>query len=142
MPTLGQIVAESRLSQGTFFTHIGAFFGRDILDAATRFHKGQALRKEAVLWTKLDGFRQGATLTVQVHPENYTTSSAAEEMSGKKQLFLVGRLTECETLAMRGQAYIIGHLHEEPRPGTQNTDHFGRLPWQMEVFPSLIYNFA
>jgi hypothetical protein len=94
LPTLGELVAGDRLTQGTFFIHIGAFNGRGILDAATRFRSGRSIEKEAVLWTKLDTFREGLTLTTQAHPENYTTSSAPDEMSGRKRLFLTGRLTE------------------------------------------------
>jgi hypothetical protein len=141
-PTLGELAADSRLAPGTFFTHIGPFMGKGISDAALRFHTGRALQREAVLWTKLDGFREGLTLTIQAHPENYTTASAPGEMSGKKRLFLVGRITDCETNNMRAQTYIIGHLHEEERKGAPSVDHFGRLPWQMEVFPLLIDNFA
>jgi hypothetical protein len=142
LPTLGQLVVEERLTQGVFFTHIGPFFGKGVLDASARFQSGRPVRKEAVLWTKLDGFREDLTLTVQAHPENYTTMSAPGELSGKKRLFLVGRLTDCETNDMRAQAYIIGHLHEEERKGAPTVDHFGRLPWQMEVFRSQVNNFA
>ncbi len=103
LPTLGELIAEGRACQGAFFTHIGPFFGRGIADAANRFHERRTHKKEAVLWTKLDGFRRGLTLTVQAHPENYTTRSALTEMSGKRRLFLVGRLTECDTTAMRAK---------------------------------------
>jgi hypothetical protein len=43
---------------------------------------------------------------------------------------------------LRAQAYIVGHVHEEPRKGMPSIDRFGRLPWQMEVFPQLVDNFA
>jgi hypothetical protein len=142
LPTLGEIVAKGRLSQGVFFTYMGAFNGKGISEAPGRFRQGLPLKKEPVLWTKLDSFREGLTLTVQAHPENYTSSSASVEMSGKKRLFLVARLTECETDELRAQAYIVGHLHDEPRKGTPNVDLFGRLPWQMEVFPVQISNFS
>ncbi len=142
LPTLGELLARGHLTQGSFFTHIGDFNGRGILDAAGRFRSGRPINREAVLWTKLDAFCEGLTLTAQAHPENYTTTSAPGEMSGKKRLFLVGRLTECDTKTIRAQAYIVGHLHEEPRKGMPNTDRFGRLPWQMEVFPQMVDNFA
>jgi hypothetical protein len=142
LPTLGEIVAEGRLNQGVFFTHIGAFNGKGISEAPGRFRKGLPLKKEPVLWTKLDSFRAGLTLTVQAHPENYTSTSASVEMSGKKRLFLVGRLTESETDDLRAQAYIVGHLHDEPWKGVSSVDHFGRLPWQMEVFPLQVDNFS
>jgi hypothetical protein len=142
LPSLGQLVAENRLTQGAFFTHLGAFSGSGILDGASRHARSLPLKKEAKLTTKLDLFRTGLTLDVQVHPENYTTASAPGEMSGKRRLFLVGRVTECETNALRAQAYVVGHLHEEPRKGIPITDRFGRLPWHMEVFPSEIENFA
>jgi hypothetical protein len=142
LPTLGELVAEGRLSQGEFFTHIGTFNAKGISEAPGRFRQGLPLKKEPVLWTKLDSFREGLTLTVQAHPENYTSTSASVEMSGKKRLFLVGRLTECDTDDLRAQAYIVGHLHDEPRKGMPSIDHFDRLPWHMEVFPLQIDNFS
>jgi hypothetical protein len=142
LPTMGTLFAESSLSQGAFFTHLGPFFGKGISDAAVGFRKGKVLREEALLWAKLDTFRDGATLTLQAHPENYRTQSAPGEMSRKHRLFLVGRLTECDTNALRAQAYIVGHLHEEPRQGVPSVDRLGRLPWQMEVFPSMVDTFA
>jgi hypothetical protein len=129
LPTLGELVAEGRLSQGAFFTHIGTFNGKGISEAPDRFRQGLPLKKEPVLWTKLDSFREGLTLTVQAHPENYTSTSASVEMSGRKRLFLVGRFTECDTDDLRAQAYIVGHLHDEPRRGMPSIDHFDRLPW-------------
>jgi hypothetical protein len=141
-PSLGQIVAENRVTQGDFFTHLGAFSGSGILEGADRLYRGLPLRKEALLRAKLDNFRDGLTLTVQAHPENYTTTSASGEMSGKKRLFLVGRITDCETNNFRAQAYVIGHLHEEQRKGMPSIDRFGRLQWHMEVFPTQVDNFA
>jgi hypothetical protein len=142
LPSLGQLVAENRLVQGAFFTHLGPFSGSGVLEAADRQFRGLPLRKDALLRAKLDNFRSGLKLTVQAHPENYTTASAPGEISGKKRLFLVGRITECETDELRAQAYVVGHLHEEPRKGMPSVDRFGRLPWQMELFPTQIDNFA
>jgi GNAT superfamily N-acetyltransferase len=141
-PTLGQLVAENRVAPGVFFTHLGVFSGSGVLEAADRHHRRLPLRKEALLKTNLDNFKTGLTLTVQAHPENYTTASAAGEMSSKKRLFLVGRITDCETNQLRAQAYVIGHLHEEPRQGTPSVDRFGRLNWHMEIFPTQIDNFS
>lgn len=142
LSTLGELMAKGRLTQGAFFTHIGAFNGKGISEAPGRFRKGLPLKTEPVLWTKLDSFREGLTLTVQAHPENYTSNSASVEISGKKRLLLVGRLTECETDDLRAQAYIVGHLHEEPRKGMPSVDHFNRLAWHMEVFPLQLDNFS
>jgi hypothetical protein len=141
-PTLGQLVAENRIAHGTFFTHLGAMSGSGILEGWDRYFRGLPLRKEARIQAKLDNFKTGLSLTVQAHPENYTSASAPGEMSGKKRLFLVGRITDCETNNLKAQAYVVGHLHEEPRKETPSADRFGRLPWHMEVFPTQIDNFA
>ena len=142
LPTLGELLMEGKAAQGQFFTHIGPFFGRNTQEADMRYEEGKPLKKETILWTKLDGFGEGRTLTVQVHPENYTTRSASVEMAGKKRLFMVGRLTDCDEKEMRAQAYIIGHLHEEPRPSKPTIDRFNLLPQQMEVFPPTVDNFS
>ena len=141
-PSLGQLITEQRIKQGIFFTHLGPFFGRGILEGIDRHSRGLPLKRDARLLAKLDNFVPGMTLTMQVHPENYTTASAPGEMSGKKTLFMAGRITDCESSDIQAQAYVIGHLHEEPRQGTPNVDRFGRLPWRMEVFPAQIDNFA
>jgi hypothetical protein len=141
-PSLGQLVAENRVTQGAFFTHLGAFSGSGILEGADRQFRGLPLRKEPLLRAKLDNFRAGLSLTVQAHPENYTTASAPGEMSGKKRLFLVGRITRCETNEFRAQAYVVGHVHEETRKGMPSVDRFERLQWHMEVFPTQVDNFA
>jgi hypothetical protein len=142
LPTLGELIAQDQLRQGAFFTHLGPFLGQGIQDAATLAYLKKPLNREAVLWAKLDGFRDGMTLTVQAHPDNYTSSSAAGEMSGKKRLFLVGRLTECEANDLRAQAYVVGHIHEERRQGLPNIDRFDLLGSRMEAFPTMIDNFA
>jgi hypothetical protein len=142
LPTLGELLMGGKASQGDFFTHIGPFFGRNTQEADMRYEEGKLIKKEAILWTKLDGFGEGRTLTVQAHPENYTTRSASGEMAGKKRLFMVGRLTDCDSNEMRAQAYVVGHLHEEPRPSKPAIDRFNLLPQQMEVFPPMVDNFS
>lgn len=142
LPTLGELLMNGEFAPGQFFTHIGPFFGRNTQAADRRYEEGKPLKKEAVLWTKLDAFEDGRTLTVQAHPENYTTKSASGEMAGKKRLFMVGRLTETDSKNMRAQAYIVGHLHEEPRPANPMIDRFNLLPHQMEIYPAILDNFA
>jgi hypothetical protein len=142
LPTLGVLLMEGKAASGAFFTHLGPFFGRNTQEADMRYELHKPLPKEVILWTKLDGFEEGRTLTVQAHPENYTTHSASGEMAGKKRLFMVGRLTECDSAEMRAQAYIIGHIHSEPRPSEPNADHFNALPNQMEIFPVMVDSFA
>lgn len=143
-PTLGERLLSNSVAPGNFFTHYGPFHGKGILAAANCYSIGKPIVAEARLKADLGAFVSGASLTVQVHPENYTTTSTAGELSGKKRLFLVGRITDAEFPEMRAQAYLIGHLHTEYRStgafqqSTTRTfrDPFGRLPWQMEVFLS------
>jgi hypothetical protein len=142
LPSLGELLMENKALPGAFFTHIGPFFGRNTMEADIRYGEGKGFKKEVVVWTKLDGFEEGLTLTVQAHPENYTTRSAAGEMAGKKRLFMVGRLTETDFPEMRAQAYIIGHLHEELRPEETKSDPFYALPHRMEIFPVMVDNFS
>lgn len=140
--TLGEQLVSHSLAEGSFFTHYGPFFGKDILAAVSRYHLGKPLKVEAQIRVKLDAFVEGASLTIQVHPENYTTSSTAGELAGKKRLFVVGRVTDTQLPAMRAQAYLIGHLHQEYRYHDEGPlertgrlrDPFERLPFQMEVY--------
>lgn len=141
-PSLGQLIAENRIAAGTFFTHDGPFYGREIEDSAIQFEEKGFTSKKPLIWAKLDALKDGLTLTVQAHPENYTTKSAPGEMAGRKHLFLTGRITEFEENEISAQAYIIGRLHDEPRKGFPSIDRFNRLQWNMEVYPSQIDQFA
>lgn len=142
LPTLGELIVGEELRYGKFFTHIGPFYGRATMESDGLFFSDKPLKREAVIWTKLDGLKAGHTLTLQVHPENYTTRSAAGELAGRKRLFLVGRLTDCDAKQIRAQAYVIGHLHEQARPNSVVLDRFTLLSHQMEVYPSMIENFS
>ncbi len=142
LPSLGQLLAEHQLEGATFFTHYGTFFGRGISQSALCFSQSKPLTTVPLLYTKLDEFHSGARLEMQVHPENFTSVSAPGEMSGKKRLFIAGRLTETELPNLRAQLYVVGHLHDEPRKGGAPADPLGRLPWYMEVFYSQVDQFA
>jgi len=141
-PSLGQLIVENRIAAGTFFTHDGPYYGKEIEDSAIEFEEKGFTSGKPLLWTKLDTLKEGLRLTVQSHPENYTTKSAAGEMAGRNHLFLAARITEFDENEIRAQAYIVGRLHEEPRRGTPSIDRFNRLQWCMEVFPSQIDQFA
>jgi len=142
LPTLGELIAKDRIAEDAFFTHLGPFYGNGIEKAAMQFQLNKPITAKPLLWTKLDSFREGLRLEIQAHPENYTSQSAPGEMAGRRRLFLVGRLTDADETTLRAQAYIIGYLHDESRGGIPNIDRFGRLDWQMEVYPVLIDNFA
>ncbi len=146
--TLGQLIATDKLTTGSFFTHYGTFFGRNILDASSRYSQGKEITRTPIIWTKLDSFHPQGKLELQVHPENYTTASAPGEMSGKKSLFLLARLTELSFPTLRAQAYSIGQLHDvlrifdKPDKSSAIKDPFGRLAWHMEVFLNEIDSFS
>jgi hypothetical protein len=141
LPTLGELIAQERLNCGAFFTHLGTLFGKNITQAASRHYQKKAIIAEPILWAKLEEFGTSRLLTMQLHPENYTTNSAAGEMAGKKRLFLVGRITECDAETVRAQAYLVGHLHSEPRPDDSGIERLYLLGNQMEVFPPQVDNF-
>ena len=134
LPTLGELIAKDELKVGTFFTHYGPFYGKDIGNAALRYHEGKALKNMPMVRAKLTSFPPYAWLEIQAHPENYTTTSAVVEMSGLKRLFVVARVTGTAGGNIQAQAYVIGQLHSEPRQRKTIGDIFGRLPWQMEIF--------
>jgi hypothetical protein len=141
-PTLGELITRDALESGSCFTHLGPFFGRGIGDASCRFADGKHLKRVPVLWAKLDSWKAGLTIHVQAHPANFTSVSAAAELSGKKRLFLLGRLTEVSTSRLLAQAYAIGHIHQYDGRSFPAAEEDDRLRWHMEVFPSMIDTFA
>lgn len=140
--SLGEHFVKGTLQSGVFFTHYGTFIGKNIERAAILYSEKKPIKDMPVIWTKLDSFSPKASLIMQAHPENYTSSSAPGEMSGKKRLFVVGRITDVSLPDIKAQAYIIGQLHEEAREEGLFYDRFGRLQWHMELYSNLIDNFS
>lgn len=102
IPTLGERLINDSLAPGDFFTHYGAFHGKGILKAINCYSAGKPVIADARLKADLKPFVSGGSLVLQAHPENYTTTSTAGELSGKKRLFVVGRITNAEfSLATR-----------------------------------------
>ena len=139
--SLGELLCCGSVRPGSLFTHVAAFYGKGIAEATAKYDDRKSLKSVPYLWTKLDTFVPSATLHVQVHPENLTSSSAPGELAGRKRLFLFARMVEATPPKFRAQAYVIGHLYDEDRPAGLMIDTLGRLQWQMELFPSLIDNF-
>lgn len=142
LPTLGELLTCGDAELGAFFTHLGPFIGKDVTRASQERSAGKSLSRIPLVRAKLDSFAPGLVLTIQVHPDNYTTTSAPGEMSGHHRLFVVARITEMEGQEIRAQAYAIGHLHNRERRGVMGFDAFDRLQWQMEVFPMMLDSFA
>lgn len=141
-PTLGELVARQELSEGKLFTHLGAVWGKGMPAAITQLDRGKPITSPPRLRIKLDDFVPGATLDMIAHPENYTSASAANELSGQKRLFVIGRITNARLPALSAQAYAVGYLHDEPRITDGIADPQKALPNQMEVFVSQIDSFS
>lgn len=142
LPTLGELIVGKTLKAGAFFTHYGTFYGRGVASAAMRYADHKPLKEPPQIRAKLEVFHPGATIEMQIHPENYTSVSAAGELSGQKRLLVVGRLTEPELPALRAQAYAIGHFHLELRAPSAGGDPFELLQNHMEVFVTEIDTFG
>ncbi len=140
-PTLGELLTQPELKEGTVFTHYGAFYGRGISEGTVRYDTGKVLKSIPQLSTKLDSFIPGATLHVQAHPENFTTVSAPGQLVGRNRLFLLARMTEATPPGFAAQAYVVGHLYDVARASGAAIDTLGRLQWHMELFPGQIDNF-
>lgn len=142
LPTLGELIALQQLSEGHLFTHLGAVWCKGTTAAVMQLQRHKPVANEPRLRIKLDDFVPGATLDMFVHPHNYTSASAANELSGQKRLFVVARLTDVTLPALKAQAYAVGYLHDEPRAKDGIADPYGALANQMEVFVSQIDSFA
>lgn len=142
LPSLGELIVREELTEGVMFTHLGPFWGRAMMDAATRYEDRKPVKTEPRLRAKLGDLSPGATLDMFIHPENFTSVSSSVELSGQKRLFVVARLTEADLPELKAQAYAVGFLHDEPRAMSGLVDRFGRLPWQMEVFVPQIDSFS
>ncbi len=142
LPTLGELIITGKLSDGVFFTHYGAFYGKGTTVAVKKYTQNKPLIIPARLLAKLDDLYDGATLICQVHPENYTSGSAAMELSGQKRLFMIGRLTSIALPSLEAQAYAIGFLHQCERASEEVFGIFDFLSNHMEVFVDSIDCFS
>ncbi len=84
LPTLGELAAAGPIPLGAIFTHLGPFYGRKIGEATTRYWENKPIIDKPILWTKLDSFVPGATLTAQVHPQNYYVYVRTRRDGGEK----------------------------------------------------------
>lgn len=140
--TLGELLSKEIVTEGAFFTHLGPFYGRGVSKGGRRYTEGRSLKTVPTIWTNLDSWSEGRTIHLQAHPENYTTMSATGELSGRKRLFVLGRITDASGSCLTAQAYAIGHIYQYDHGNTLLAPEIDRLPWQMEVFPGMIDSFA
>lgn len=142
LPTLGELMAREQLSGGKLFTYLGPVWGKGSTAAVLQMQQNRPVTNEPRLRIKLDDFALGATLDMFVHPQNYTSTSAAGELSGQRRLFVIARITDATLPALKAQAYAVGYLHDEPRAREGIADPFGAIANQMEVFVQQIDSFA
>jgi hypothetical protein len=142
LPTLGEKLVSGSLAQGDMFTYLGAVWGKGMTAAVMRLQDDKPLKIIPRLRIKLDPFIPGASLEMLLDPRNYTSASAADELSGQKRLFIVARLTDTSSPILKAQAYAVGHLYNEIRERHSAAEIFAPIESQMEVFLQQLTSFA
>lgn len=133
VPTLGELVATSKLAEGEFFTHYGPWIGKGVAAAGHRFSQGKTVKALPIVYAKLDGLSEGLRMQIPLHPSNFTTRSSWDGLSRQNRLLVLGRVTKATLPNLEAQAYAIGHVHAMDRPAVPGMDVHSLLQNRMEA---------
>lgn len=109
--SLEVLLAQERIQPGSVFTHHSNFSFRGISRAAELRRLGKPSRA-AVAKSKLDNWQVGANLEVEFFDEHLTSTSALTNLSGLKNMFLLGAVTEVDAGRIKSIPYVFANIIE------------------------------
>jgi len=140
-PSIGEMLLQKHIEIGRVFTHRDDFYCKGITNAVVRIANGLPLRSLPYLYSKLDEYEDGLQLRVEIHPHDLTTASSAGSLSGRKNLFLLGRITAVEPKTVIAKAYTVGSIYHDLIRRPADRAVWPRWENGMEVFMEEIENF-
>lgn len=141
-PTLDGLILKGELRQGAFFTHYAkyTFKGLPAVDRAMR--KGGVPVPMAEGYAKLDVLKPGLVARFKFHHDHLTSSSSWSELSGQKDVLVVGIVSNVTDDEIQITPYVIAYpfisFMDPDRPSIVGD----RWQWGLETFPSQIDEFA
>ena len=138
LPTLGELLIKDTIKEGQFFTHFGAVWCKGATKAISQYEGGKAVSPVPTLRIPFDDAFRVGSVSMPIHPENFTSVSAGCHLQGLKRLFVIARFTDVQSSICEAQAYAIGFMHREPRAPDLFGDVLEAYSNHMEVHVSRI----
>lgn len=141
-PTLDGLILRSELRQGMFFTHYAKYIFKGLPAVDRAMRKGGVPVPMAEGYAKLDALKPGLVSRFKFHHEHLTSSSSWSELSGQKDVLVVGVVSSVTDSEIQITPYVIAYpfisLLDRDRPSIVGE----RWPWGLETFVSQIAEFA
>jgi hypothetical protein len=141
-PTLGELILQGHATIGKIFTHRTDFNCKGVTQAAFQVAQGRPLQLLPYLYSKLDAYQEGLKVKLDIHPSDLTTSSSAGFLSGRKNLFMLGRIASLEPKTIIAKPYTIGSIYFDAERQPANSEEWPRWDRSMQVFMEEIDSFA
>jgi hypothetical protein len=139
-PTLGQLLIAQEPRAGLIFTLYTNWFCKGLREAGRAIEKGKTPIPMALAYAKLDEFRGGWRIECRFHPEHLTSDSSWSELSGQKNLLVLGLITNVLDAKIEAIPVVIANpIPGLGRPATLVGNHWStKLECHVDSIDSFI----
>ncbi len=139
-PTLGQLICSGNFKPNTLFTHFTNYYCKGLSQVSEALHKNKPNIPMAEIYAKLDELGQKRKIHFRYHHEHLTSASAWCNLSGQKQLLVLGMATDIQKDRIEAIPWIIAN----PLPDLfRSCSIIGKhLQRRLEIHPDSIDNFS
>jgi hypothetical protein len=113
--TLGKMLVEGTLSEGSVFTHNSNFFFKGLSAVASAQLDGKAAKALPTAYSKLDEWLEGGRIEFEFDPVHLTSNSSWSELTGQKRMFVLGVVTSIKGPKISTKPYVIANVVENRR---------------------------
>jgi hypothetical protein len=139
-PTLGELLAKDELRRGSIFTHFSNYYFKGLPTVQKAIERGDARPPLAEGYAKLDALKPGFVARFKFSHEHLTSNSAWTELSGQKQMLLLGLASDVMDSEVQVVPYVLAYPFIHLLDGGASVIG-GRWPWHLETHIDLIDTF-
>ncbi len=140
-PTLGELTLNDALREGAIFTHFSNYYFKGLPKVHQAIERGVSRPPMAEGYAKLDAFRSGLVARFRFSHEHLTSTSAWTELSGQKQMLLLGVVSSITDSDVQVVPYLLAYPFIHLMDGGASVVG-GRWPWHLETHVDLIDTFS
>lgn len=108
-PPLGKLLLRNNLKSNSIFTHYSNFFCRGLPAIGKAIEQGKTPKIPAEAYAKLGELRPGWCVNCHFHHEHLTSKSSWSQLSGQKQLFVLGMVMKIREPLIEAIPYVIAN---------------------------------
>ncbi len=131
-PTLGELVLAKKLQTNAIFTHYSNYYFKGLSKVGRALDKNSAKVPMAEAYSKLDDLRDGLRVRFDFSYEHLTSASAWHELSGQKEVLIVGLTTDVTDSVIEVTPYVVAYPFVDLF--TKSSFIGRRWPWGLETF--------